>query len=34
MDSQIEKNLRNEGKANLKQANIAWSQCVSKNYLS
>ena len=27
------KNVRNEQKTALKQANIAWSQCISKNYI-
>ena len=27
------KNLRNQSKTDLKQANIAWSECIVKNYL-
>ena len=27
------KNLRTEQKTALKQANVAWSQCIAKNYI-
>lgn len=33
MDPFTNKNLRNEAKADLKQANIAWSNCVAQNFL-
>lgn len=33
MDPFLQKNLRTESKAALKQANQAWADCVSKNYL-
>lgn len=33
MDPFLNKNLRSESKAALKQANIAWADCVAKNYL-
>jgi hypothetical protein len=33
MDPFLNKNLRSEAKAGLKEANIAWSNCVAQNYL-
>ena len=33
MDPLMAKNLRSENKAALKQANIAWTDCVAKTYL-
>lgn len=33
MDPFINKNLRNEAKTNLKQANKAWTDCVAQNFL-
>ena len=33
MDPFLPKNLRNEDKSALKQANQAWSKCVAENYI-
>ncbi len=33
MDAFLQKNLRNESKLNLKQANFVWANCIAQNYI-